>query len=106
MTDAQNASTPPDSPDDGLDDLPYADLHDRAFALAQKRRDVSFFVDLYRHTAALNATADEGGSLGEFTGSIIEAMNAAKEAFGRHAAAETEQMFRARFVEYLRANAQ
>lgn len=92
-----------DQSGEDLEGLPYEELHDRAFALAQQRKDIGFFVDLYRHTAAINATADEGGSLGEISGSLYEAVAAVKEAFGRHATVETEPLFRARFIEYLRS---
>ena len=64
------------------EDLPYDELRDKAFALAEHRHDVSFFYDLYRHTPAMTAMAAEGGSLGETSGSLIEIVKAAREAFG------------------------
>lgn len=84
-----------------LSDLPYEELKSRAIALAEKRRDIGFFYDLFRHTPAINATADEGGSLGEMSGSILEMVEAARELFGGGRVGEMEPLFRARFEEYL-----
>ncbi len=52
--------------DEVLEDLPYDELRERAFAVAEQRPDIGFFFDLMNHTAALNAAADEGGSLGRW----------------------------------------
>ena len=91
---------------DGLDELSYAQLHERAFRLAQKRRDLSFFIDLYSHTRAAHAAATEGGSLGDISGSLMDLVEATREAFDEEPAAETEPLFRAGFIEYLRAHPQ
>ncbi|HET8970364.1 MAG TPA: hypothetical protein VFN19_04825 [Candidatus Nanopelagicales bacterium] len=88
--------------DQVLEDLPYDELRDRAFGLAERRRDFGFFVDLLSHTSALGATADEGGSLGEIGGSITETIQAARQVFGRDGVGELEPLFRARFATYLR----
>ena len=88
--------------DDGLDSLPYAELHERALHMAQQRHDLSFFVDLYNHTRAMHAAATEGGSLGDLSGSLIDVVNATREAFAEIPDPELEPLFRARFVEYLR----
>jgi len=85
-----------------LEDLPYTELRDRAFQLAEQRHDVAFFVDLFRHTPGMFAMADEGGSLGEIGGSIIETIRAAREAFGPASVGDLEPMFRARFASYVR----
>ena len=85
-----------------LEDLPYEELRDRAFHLAEERRDLGFFIDLFSHTPAMNAVADEGGSLGEIGGSIIETVRAARQAFGAKSVGESEPLFRARFASYLR----
>ncbi len=84
------------------EDLPYDELRDKAFALAEHRHDVGFFYDLYRHTPAMSAMADEGGSLGETSGSLIELVKAAREAFGSETVGELEPLFVARFATYLR----
>lgn len=87
-------------------DLPYEDwpferLRDAAFDRARHRRDIGFFVDLMAHTPALAATADEGGSLGETAGSLIETVEAVRQAFG-DTPPELEPLFRAVFATYLR----
>lgn len=84
------------------EDLPYEELRDKAFALAEKRHDLHFFYDLFRHTPAMNAMASEGGSLGETSGSIIEMVKAAKETFGHESVGEMEPLFVARYATYLR----
>lgn len=87
---------------DGLDDLSYSELHDRAFELAQRRRDLRFFADLYSHTKAAHAVATEGGSLGDLSGSLLELIEATREAFSREPDPELEPLLRARFLAYLR----
>lgn len=84
-----------------LQDLSYDEVKSRAIHLAEKRHDVGFFYDLFRHTPAMNAAQSEGGSLGDFTGSIIEMVSAAQEAFGSASVGDLEPLFRARFEEYL-----
>jgi hypothetical protein len=85
-----------------LEDLPYEELRHRAFKLAEKRHDVGFFLDLFRHTPSLNDVADEGGSLGDISGSLIGVIDAAKEAFGHDKVGELEPLFVARFATYIR----
>lgn len=85
-----------------LEDLPYDDLRDRAFAIAEDRHDYGFFIDLLNHTSALNAAAAEGGSLGEIGGSITETIAAARSVFGSDGVGEMEPLFRARFATYIR----
>jgi hypothetical protein len=85
-----------------LEELPYDELRDRAFSLAEDRHDYGFFIDLLNHTAAINATAAEGGSLGEIGGSITEAIAAARSVFGSDGVGELEPLFRARFATYIR----
>lgn len=87
---------------DGLDDLPYHELHDRAFKLAQKRHDVGFFIDLANHTRAAHAAATEGGSLGDLSGSLMDLVEATRETFTDQPDPEVEPLLRARFVTYLR----
>lgn len=84
------------------EDLPYDELRDKAFDLAEKRHDVRFFYDLYRHTPAMTAMADEGGSLGELSGSLIEIVEGAREAFGEESVGDLQPLFVARFATYLR----
>ncbi|MFI0433336.1 MAG: hypothetical protein ACH36H_09355 [Candidatus Nanopelagicales bacterium] len=88
------------------EDLPYDELRDKAFDLAEKRHDIGFFYDLYSHTPAMNAMSGEGGSLGETSGSLIEVVKAAREAFGSESVGEYEPLFVARFATYLREHEQ
>lgn len=87
-----------------LEDLPYEELRDKAFKLAEKRRDVGFFYDLLRHAPALENTSEEGGSLGDISGSIIALIDACKEMFGHDRVGETEPLFVARYATYIRAH--
>lgn len=87
---------------DQLEDLPYEELRHRAFDLAEKRRDLGFFYDLLRHTPALESVSDEGGSLGDISGSLIGLVSAAKEAFGHDKIGDMEPLFVARFATYIR----
>lgn len=89
-------------PDLEYEDWPYEDLRDAAFERARSRHDLQFFIDLFVHTPALTATADEGGSLGEIGGSFIETIEAAREAFGHARVGDLEPMFVAVFATYLR----
>jgi len=90
--------------DDDLDALPYRELRDRAFHRAEHHGDLKFFYGLFRHTPAMGAMAAEGGSLGETSGSFIETVKAAREAFGDEPPADMEPMFRAVFADYLRTH--
>ena len=74
-----------------LEDLPYDELRDRAFAVAEHRRDLGFFVDLLGHTSAAQATADEGGSLGEIGGTISETIAAARRSSAARALATSSR---------------
>ena len=89
------------TPAPAYEEWPYPELRDAAFDRARHHRDVSFFIDLMAHTPALTATADEGGSLGEISGSLIETVEAARQAFGGDPG-EMEPLFRAVFATYLR----
>jgi hypothetical protein len=103
MADDTTAAPAPEPADD-LDALPYAELRDKAFHRAEHHADVKFFYDLFAHTPAAGAMADEGGSLGETGGSIIETVRAAREAFGDDPPADLEPLFRAVFSDYLRSH--
>ena len=84
------------------EDLPYLELRDRAFKVAEKRRDFKFFYDLYAHSPAMQAVSSEGGSLGEIGGSIIEVVKGAEETFGEDSVGDMQPLFVARFATYLR----
>ena len=95
MTDHMN-------PDDSLDDLSYEELREKAFSIAEHRLDLGFFVDLMSHTSAIASVADEGGSLGDISGSLVETIRAARQIFGGESLGEQEPLFRARYIEYIR----
>lgn len=82
------------------EDLPYLELRDRAFKVAEKRRDFKFFYDLYAHSPAMQAVSSEGGSLGEIGGSIIEVVKGAEETFGEDSVGDMQPLFVARFATY------
>ena len=84
------------------EDLPYDELREKAFALAEQRHDLHFFYDLFKHTPGMGAAGPEGGSLGDISGSIIEMVRAAEEAFGSEQVGDLEPLFVANFATYLR----
>ena len=85
-----------------LEDLPYDELRERAFAIAEKRLDIGFFVDLFNHTPAMHDASDEGGSLGDISGSFVESVRAARQVFSGESVGDLEPLFRARFATYIR----
>lgn len=87
---------------EALEDLPYEELRQRAFHLAEKRHDIGFFYDLLAHTPAMENVSDEGGSLGDISGSLLGVISAAKEAFGHEQVGDLEPLFVARYATYIR----
>jgi hypothetical protein len=85
-----------------LEDLPYEELRERAFAVAEKHHDVGFFVDLFTHTPAMHDASDEGGSLGDISASFVESVRAARQVFSGESVGDLEPLFRARFATYIR----
>lgn len=85
-----------------LEDLPYEELRQRAFDLAEKRHDIGFFYDLLAHAPALETVSDEGGSLGDISGSLVGLVAAAREAFGHEQVGDLEPLFVARYATYIR----
>ena len=92
------------SDDAVLEDLPYVELRDRAFTIAEEHHDFGFFVDLFNHTPAMHNAADEGGSLGDIGGSFVESVRAARQVFSGESVGDLEPLFRARFATYIRAH--
>ncbi|MEI2729237.1 MAG: hypothetical protein V9E85_08995 [Candidatus Nanopelagicales bacterium] len=84
------------------EDLPYDELRDKAFDLAEKRHDVGFFLDLFNHTPAMQDASTEGGSLGEIGGTIIELVRGARETFGEQQVGDMKPLFVANYATYLR----
>lgn len=88
--------------DDSLEDLSYEALREKAFSIAEHHLDIGFFIDLMSHTSAIASVADEGGSLGDISGSLVETIRAARQIFGDASLGEQEPLFRARYIEYIR----
>lgn len=90
-----------------LDALSTEELRQKAFKLAEHKHDVGFFWDIVKHLPESGALASEDGSLGNITGSLVEAVQAARELFGGHLdeLGAAEPMLRAKFIDYLGADA-
>lgn len=84
------------------EDLPYEELRDRAFDLAEHRHDVGFFLDLFNHMPAMIDARSEGGDLGAIGGTILELVSAARQEFGEDNVGQMQPLFVARFATYLR----
>jgi hypothetical protein len=88
-----------------LEDLPYEELRERAFKVAEHHHDVGFFYDLLRHLPAATAVADEGGSVGDMSAGFVETVSMAREMAGEESVGDLEPLFRARFATYIREHA-
>ncbi|CAA9354797.1 MAG: hypothetical protein AVDCRST_MAG07-3297 [uncultured Frankineae bacterium] len=78
------------------------ELRTRAFARAERTRDVAFVWDVVRHMRGARAIAGEDGSSGAITGSVAEAVHVVRELLGKEPLGEDEPLLRARFLDYLR----
>lgn len=87
-----------------LEDLPFDELRDRAFHIAEHRLDIGFFTDVYSHMPGMVAIQGEGGDLGSTGGTIIESIRAFRQMFGDNPEVDpdTEALLRARFATYVR----
>jgi hypothetical protein len=87
-----------------LEDLPFDELRQRAFHLAERHLDVGFFASVFSHMPGMVAIQGEGGDLGSTGGTIIETVKAAREMFAKNPELDpdTEAILRARFATYLR----
>ncbi len=89
--------------DTPLEDLPFDELRQRAFHVAEHRMDLGFFTDLFSHMPGMMAIEGEGGDLGAMGGTFIETVRAVRELLGDKQLDETtETLLRARFVTYLK----
>ena len=100
MADIDDTNT--DHTGEVLEDLPYEELRERAFAIADHHHDIGFFYDLIRHLPAAAAVADEGGSVGDMSATFVETVHAAREMAGEESVGDLEPLFRARFATYIR----
>ena len=91
-----------------LEDLPFDELRDRAFHVAERHLDIGFFTDVYSHMPGMVAIEGEGGDLGSTGGTIIESIKAFRQMFGDSPELDetTEALLRARFATYLREHGQ
>lgn len=87
-----------------LEDLPYDELRDRAFALAEAKHDHAFFRDLRRHLPSSAVLATEGGSLGDIGAVLSELIEGVRENSSEEAVGDLAPLFVARFATYLREN--
>ena len=87
-----------------LEDLPFDELRQRAFHIAEKRLDLGFFTDVYSHMPGMVAIEGEGGDLGSTGGTIIESIKAFRQMFSDSPELDpdTEALLRARFATYIR----
>ncbi len=54
----------------------------------------------------MQATADEGGSLGDISGTLVELVAAARESFGEDSVGDMQPLFVANFATYLREHSE
>lgn len=84
------------------EDLPFEELRDKTFAVAEKRHDLGFFYDLFKHTPSMQAASAEGGSLGDISGTLVDLVSASREEFTEENLGDMQPLFVARFATYLR----
>lgn len=85
---------------DELSALTTEELRERAFALAKKRLDWSFFLSIFRHLSRADETESLDASLGAVGASIDDAVSLFRE-FTGHEYGESEPLLRAAFIDYL-----
>lgn len=94
-----------DRSDVPLEDLPFDELRQKAFRVAEHRLDIGFFTDVFSHMPGMVAIEGEGGDLGSTGGTVIETIRAFRQMFGSKDLdidPDTEALLRARFATYLR----
>ena len=94
--------------DVALEDLPFDELRQRAFHVAERHLDIAFFADLFSHMPGMVAIEGEGGDLGAVGGTFIETVRAVREMIGDGEELDptTKDLLRARFATYLREHGQ
>lgn len=85
---------------DELDALTTDELRERAFASAERKRDVGFFWDLIKHLRASGEFGSDDGSAGGLGESIHGLIDLINELLGRHDDS-IEPLLRARYIDYL-----
>src|SRR5690606_40429705 len=85
---------------DELHRAPTPELQQRAFALARRRREWGFFIDLFRHTPAAAQADSLDPDVAEI-GVAIEDLVAMWRQLTEGRWGEAEPLARARFIDYL-----
>ncbi|HEX5541101.1 MAG TPA: hypothetical protein VFX60_05995 [Micromonospora sp.] len=83
-----------------LDALPTEELRERAFTVAQDRRDVGFFWSVLRHLPNADEAAALDGAPNSVGPTIDEAVALWRQLTG-HGYGEFEPLLRAAFLDYL-----
>lgn len=83
-----------------LDALTTEELRQRAFEKAREEHDVRFLWDVVKHLRSTRGLASGDGSSGALTGSIVEAVEIARELMGKDLG-DDEPLLRAKFLDYL-----
>lgn len=84
-----------------LDSLPTEELRQRAFALAAKNHDLSFFWSVLKHLPHADDAESLDASLGAVGASVSDAIGIWREFTGREGYGDAEPLLRAAFVDYL-----
>ena len=92
------------APDPGLEQLSTEELRHRAFALATRRRDVSFFWSIFKHLPHADDAQGLDASLGAVGASVSDAIALWRE-FTGHEYGDAEPLLRAAFISYLDGDA-
>jgi hypothetical protein len=87
-----------------LDSLPTEELRQRAFALASKRHDLSFFWSILKHLPHADDAESLDASLGAVGASVSDAIALWREFTGRGGYGDSEPLLRAAFTDYLTHN--
>lgn len=85
---------------DELHRAPTPELQQRAFALARRRRDWGFFIDLFRHTPAAAQADSLDPDVAEI-GVAVDDLVAMWRQLTEGEWGEAEPLARARFIDYL-----
>lgn len=85
---------------DELDALPTEELRSRAFGLAEQRKDVRFFWDLFRHLPTTDDAEAVDGSAGSYGEGIADLVGLWDE-WTHHEYGDREPLVRAAFIDYL-----
>src|SRR5882724_6121515 len=86
-----------------LDSLPTAELRERAFAVARRRRDLGFFWSVLKHLPDADEAAELDGAPNSIGPTVDEFVALWRELTG-HGYGDQEPLLRAAFIDYLQKN--